>query len=79
MRVAYLRSLQARTAEETASLQAELDRVGTVTISASMLRAVIEKTGQRLLERGDGFRRRYAFAGRIVAQAGKVQITCAKS
>ncbi len=80
-RLAYLRALQARTAEETASLQAELDRAGAVTISVSMLSAVIEKAGQRLLERGDGFRRGYAsaFAARIVAGAGKVRITCSQS
>lgn len=80
-RLTSLRSLQARTAEETASLQAGLDQAGAVTISASMLSDIIEKAGQRLLERGDGFRRGYAstFAGRIVAEAGKVRITCTQS
>ncbi|AEM40600.1 Resolvase, N-terminal domain protein [Ketogulonicigenium vulgare WSH-001] len=80
-RLTYLRALQARTAEETASLQAELDRAGIVTVSASMLSAVIETAGQRLLERGDGFRRGYAsaFTGRIVAEPDKVRITCTKS
>lgn len=39
-RLAYLRALQARTAEKTATLQAELDRSGAVTISGSMLSAV---------------------------------------
>ncbi|WP_228156894.1 recombinase zinc beta ribbon domain-containing protein [Fuscovulum blasticum] len=80
-RLTSLRSLQARTAEEAATLQAELDRVGTVTISASMLSAVIETAGQRLLERGDGFRRgsASAFVGRIVAEADKVRITCTQS
>lgn len=80
-RLACLRALQARTAEETASLHAELDRSGTVKISASMLSAIIEKAGQRLLERGDGFRRGYAsvFARRIVAEADKVRITCTQS
>lgn len=80
-RLAYLRALQARTAEEIASLQAELDRAGTVTVSASMLSAVIETAGQRLLERGDGFRRGYAsaFAARMVAEADKVRITCTQS
>ena len=80
-RLAHLQGLKARTAEETATLQAELDRSGTATISASMLSAVIETAGQRLLERGDGFRRGYAstFAAMIVAEAGKVQITCSQS
>jgi site-specific DNA recombinase len=80
-RLVSLRALKARTAEETASLQAELDRVGTVTISASMLSAVIETAGQGLLERGDGFRRGYAsaFAARMVAEADKVRITCTQS
>jgi site-specific DNA recombinase len=80
-RLTSLRSLQARTAEETATLQAELDRVGAVTISASMLSAIIEKAGQRLLVRGDGFRRGYAsaFAARIVAETGKVRITYSQS
>nr|BAT27815.1 resolvase [Aureimonas frigidaquae] len=80
-RLASLRSLRARTAEEIASLQAELDRSGAVTVSASMLSAVIETAGQRLLERGDGFRRGYAsaFAGRIVAEADKVRVTCTQS
>jgi len=80
-RLACLRALQARTAEETASLQAELDRAGTVTVSASMLSAVIETAGQRLLERGDGFRRGYASAlsAKIVAEADKVRIMCTQS
>ncbi len=80
-RLACLRALQARAAEEIASLQAELDRAGTVTMSASMLSAVIEKASQRLLARGDGFRRGYAFvfSTRIVAEAGKAQITCTQS
>lgn len=80
-RLTCLRALQTRTAEEHATLQTELDRVGAVTISASMLSAVMEKAGQRLLERGDGFRRGYAsaFAGRIVAEADKVRITHAQS
>lgn len=80
-RLASLRALQARTAEEIGSLQLGLDRAGAVTISASMLSAVIEKAGQHLLERGDGSRRGYAsaFAGRIVAEAEKVRITCTQS
>ncbi|WP_018632941.1 recombinase family protein [Neomegalonema perideroedes] len=80
-RLAYLRALQARTAEEVVSLQAELDRAGAMTVSASMLSAVIKMAGQRLFERGDGFRREYAsaFAGRIVAEADKVRITCTLS
>lgn len=80
-RLASLRALPARTAEEIASLQAELDRSNAVTISASMLSAVIETAGRRLLVRGDGFRRGYAsaFARRIVAEADKVRITCMQS
>lgn len=72
-RLTSLRSLQARTAEETATLQAKLDRASTVTVSVSLLSTVIETAGQHLLERGDGFRRGYAsaFAARIVAEAGK--------
>lgn len=69
---------QARTADEIAGLQVEMDRTDAVTVSALMLRAVIENVGQRLLVRGDGFRRGYApvFAGWIIAEEDKVRHTC---
>lgn len=79
-RLAYLRALQTRTAEEIRSLQAQLNHTGTLAISPAMLRGIIKAAEQRLLERGHGFRRSYVsvFANRIIAEAGKVQIVRAR-
>lgn len=79
-RLAYLRALQTRTAEEIRSLHAELNCAGALTIPPSLVRRIIKVAEQRLLERGHGFRRGYVsvFATRIIAEAGKVQIVRAR-
>lgn len=79
-RLAYLRALQTRTAEEIRSLHAELNCAGALTIPPSLVRRIIKVAEQRLLEQGHGFRRSYVsvFATRIIAEAGKVQIVRAR-
>lgn len=48
-RLAYLQALQTRTAEEIKCLQAELNHAGTLTISPSLIRRIINVAEQRIL------------------------------
>ncbi|MBB3811101.1 hypothetical protein [Pseudochelatococcus contaminans] len=79
-RLAYLQALQTRTGEEIRSLHAELNHADFLAIPPSLVRKIIKVAEQRLLERRHGFRRSYvsAFAARIIAETGKMEIMCAR-
>lgn len=75
-RLAYLRALQARTEEGIKRIRDGLDGANAQTVTPSLLCKFVKTAQQRILKKGNGFRRSYAHAvvNKIIVEAGQVQI-----